>query len=399
MNTKDLFYKLKGVVASNPEKFFMNVSEFEGNLIAMFDYSLTIPADFATEWALEARGSLFQIDENHDHVKTLALPFEKFFNLHEYDFGSNEPLYNAVKEKYNIDVRSSDDVKALPVKHIYTKEDGSIITSFEMDGKMYTKSNSSVTSEYAAKGMELIQEDSDFEEKVRTLTMSSWNVIFEFTSDDPKYRIVLEYGKEELIVLAVRNSLTGEYMDHDQVISIFGDRAVKVHDKSLEEIFAEQYDATGIEGYIVETTSGLRYKVKTEWYVNIHRTKSHYFASPRNVWESFIANDLDDVYEVFSDEPDMKALLDRYVTVCNDLYSSIVHDGLHFYNQHNDLERPEYFKKIMEAKKSADSKMIMSLSYAASLKIKDQKDALDDLHDSLLIMKNMRKIGVTSLAV
>ena len=40
---KRIFDNLKLLVKSNPEKFFMNCSEYKGMKVAMFDYSLTIP--------------------------------------------------------------------------------------------------------------------------------------------------------------------------------------------------------------------------------------------------------------------------------------------------------------------------------------------------------------------
>lgn len=397
MNTTELFYKLKEVVANNPEKFFMNISYYNNYRVAMFDYSLTIPADFNSMWALEARGSTFLVDENNEYLRTLALPFEKFFNLHEYDYETSSPLHTAAFEKYGVVVKSSNDIEALPIKNVFTKEDGSIITAFELNGLVDTKSNSSLTSEYADKGLELIHKDPVMYDVVQKLTYDKWSIIFEFTSNDPKYKIVLDYNEEKLIVLAVRNNVTGEYMDYHKVVELFGEsRVVKAHNKTIQELLEEQDTATEIEGYIVETTCGLRYKMKTRWYIDLHRTKSHYFSSGRNVWESFIKKELDDVYEVFNDKPEMKSLLDQYVSVCDNVYREIIHYGQEFFDTHKNLEPRAYFKLIREAS-TTNQREDMGLGYASSLYTVGHELALEKLHSRLLMQKYISKLGIAGL--
>lgn len=399
---KQVFEKLKLFVEQNPDKFFMNVSEFEGVRTAVFDYSLTVPNNFSTQYALEARGSLFQIDEDDNYVATLAMPFEKFFNLHEYDYANTELMHEAVSTRYGIEVHSSEDVKKLPIKNIFTKEDGSIITNFMLDNKMHCKSNSSLTSEYARKAEELLCQNNNLYAVAYTLLKDGWNTIFEFTSNNPKYRVVLPYDTEKLTVLAVRNNATGEYMNYESIVSAYGEEhVVKRHDKTLSELLEEQHNAIGIEGYIVETECGLRYKIKTEWYVGVHRTKSHLFSSPRNVWEAFINEELDDCYETFAENQEAKDMLDKYVAKCDQLYTFIVHTGNKYYELHKDKGRAEFFAKLKETRQAGltFAEEIALATYAARLYTADREDAMDRLKDILLIQKTVSRLGITSWEV
>lgn len=399
--SKEIFDNLKLVVKNNPEKFFMNVLEYDGVLTAVFDYSLTIPSNFISKYALEARGSLFHIDENHDYVATLALPFEKFFNPHEYDFADNEPLYSAISDKYNSEVKSSTDLLNLEIDSVYTKEDGSIITAYWLNNKLHCKSNSSLISEYARKAEELLDSTPTIKDQVGKLAINNWNTIFEFTSNNPKYRIVLPYDTEKLIVLAVRNNQTGEYMAHDKVIEYFGNSlVVQQHDKTIEQLLIEVDNATGIEGYIVKTKSGLRYKLKTKWYVELHKVKSHLFASPRNIWEAFLNEQLDDCYDTFSDDEHSKELLDKYVTKCNNFYTNIVHNGLEIYNSHKHLDNIAFFDYIKKSR-SSDTVDGLSKHLATRMFISNgnKAESLAALKNRLLMQKVISTLGIAGWVV
>ena len=394
---KRIFDNLKLLVKSNPEKFFMNRSEYKGMKVAMFDYSLTIPSDFNGDDAFECRGSLFQVDEDNNYVKTLALPFEKFFNIHEYDFGNNEGLYYTVKQTYGVDVRSSSELLALPIKNVLVKEDGSIIAAFEFQGELCTKSNSSLTSDYAKWGYDIINNDKHLLDKTTELVNQDKVVLYELRlRDNP---IVLEYDRDSIIVLAVRDRTTGEYMSYNDVVAHFGKEYVveeKTH--TANEIVELLETLTDTEGFVVTTECGLRYKAKTNWYVERHHRLSHFFASPRHVWEAFVNGDLDDCYALFSGNEINKARIDNLVEKCDNLYTQMLHDGVELYEQFKHCTRPDFFKHIKEYVVVNDNRKDKMISgYIAEQLYKsggDREVTAEKIKTILLKKANISELGI-----
>jgi T4 RnlA family RNA ligase len=395
---KRIFDNLKLLVASNPEKFFMNVSEYEGIRIAMFDYSLTIPNDFAGEDAFECRGSLFQVDENNEYVKTLVLPFEKFFNVHEYDFGNNDSLYATVKKTFGVDVRSSKDLLALPIKNVMVKEDGSIISAYELNGKILCKSNSSVTSDYARKAEELLYADSYLYEMVSQLVYKNKVVIFELKLTD--LPIVIQHKEDSLVVLAVRDRETGEYMEYEKVAKHFGGNfVVEVKDHDPSEFEQLQQTLENTEGFVILTECGLRYKLKTQWYIDRHHRVSYLFSSARNIWETYINGDLDDCYASFSENQLNKERLDNVVARCDELYKKIIHDGVETYNSLKHLERKDFFQTLFKLRKDTYNECVGVLVETIYKKNGNIEESVKHLHEKLLKKTTISGLGISKWVI
>jgi predicted kinase len=82
---------------------------------------------------------------------------------------------------------------------------------------------------------------------------------------------VIEHIDDKLILLTVRNNVTGEYMDIDTMD--IPEKVVKVQYKLLESTFkklnGKVMNMVGKEGVVIFLPNGKRYKLKSKWYVRV----------------------------------------------------------------------------------------------------------------------------------
>jgi RNA ligase len=120
--------------------------------------------------------------------------------------------------------------------------------------------------------------------------------LFEFVS--PDNRIVLKYDEPELVLLAIRHNITGEYLDIEGLRSNEFFPVVPSYgalDGDFDEYIARQRGKEGREGDIIRFVDGHMLKIKNDWYVRIHKVKDK-IRTDRHVLALLLANDLDDVY-------------------------------------------------------------------------------------------------------
>ena len=388
MTIETLFNEMKELT-EHSEKFFMNHHVYRGRNVVVFDYSLTIPANFSSQAALECRGSVFEVDENMNFVRCVCRPYEKFLNSHEYDYDGNQPLFDNVKNVYGVDVRGSEDVRNLDVAYALDKLDGSIISAFDWDGDLDMKSNSSLTSDYKWMALDMIHEDETLFEKSRELTDQNYTVIYEMISSNPKYQIVLTYDVDRLIVTGVRHNDTGKYFSYQEMVDHFGSEYVVEKIENWD--WSDAVSKDNIEGYVLVTECGLRVKMKTEWYVTHHNTKENFLSTARHFWEAYINGDTDDVFLVIKGNPVLEDRFNDLLTKCDNLYTQIMEDGHNFYEENKELSNADYFMKL----KSHDFENFMSSTYASLLKNTPHEKAAKVVDDKMLIKKNISKMGIS----
>lgn len=152
------------------------------------------------------------------------------------------------------------------------------------------------------------------------LRMQAMNktAIFEWTAPDA--RIVLLYTKPELVLLHVRDNVTGEYMYPEDLHTWANEYGVRVVDE-VTEFFCtmpdEETGATwilfdakkmleaaktreGIEGWIVQFEDGDMVKVKTDWYLKRHRAMT--FLRERDIVELVLDEGIDDLKSLLVSE-------------------------------------------------------------------------------------------------
>lgn len=227
----------------------------------------------------ECRGIIF--NSNGDLI---SRRLHKFFNLNER---TETLLENVDFAKPHI---------------ILDKLDGSMITPILINGAVRWGTKMGLT-DVAAPVEKFIADHPEFqyEKFARDYIADGFTPIFEWCSR--KQRIVIDYPEDQLVLIAVRNNITGEYVSYTDMYwrsFEYGDDTIPVvkgYDgsiKNMETLLEKSKDLEGAEGWVVRFNDGHMLKVKGEWYVRIHKTKDN-LNFEKNIVDMIITGKIDDV--------------------------------------------------------------------------------------------------------
>lgn len=229
------------------------------------------------EITLQCRGLV-----TNSNGEVVARPFKKFFNYEEL---SPEQIPN---EEYEV----------------YEKMDGSLGILFNYNGQWVMATRGSFTSPQSIKGWELLQKY-NFNRLI-----DKYTYLFEIIY--PENRIVCQYDFEDLILLGVVETRTGnevniqfgnnEDIRFKNLINNLGFKVV-----TLYKTWGESYDllkeeiSNDKEGYVIRFRNGFRMKIKGDEYVRLHKILTN--ISNRDIWE-YLKDDrpLDDILDKVPDE-------------------------------------------------------------------------------------------------
>lgn len=243
----------------------------------------------------ECRGLTF--DRNG---KILSRRFHKFFNIGERE----ETLPSKID---------------MTQKHtLMEKLDGSMMTPLIIDGNVTwaTKQGYSEVAQTATKWLN--SHTNNYEKLARYMHESSRTPIFEFCA--PFNRIVVEYQDPQMVLLAVRHNITGEYLSYDNLVAIAEEFDVPVVKQftgfdSVEYLLEQAKQTQGSEGFVLDF-DGHKVKTKSDWYLSIHRTIDMFY-HPRHLANAILAETMDDA----------KSLMDDYrLQMANDFEAAFVRD-------------------------------------------------------------------------
>jgi len=184
---------------------------------------------------------------NHETGEIVARAFDKFFNWGE-----------------------SARVSHAPILTITEKMDGSLGILYRWQGEYYIATRGNFDSDQAIWATTFLQANYDLHNLADELTL-----LFEIIY--PDNRIVVNYGqREDLVLLAVRNRHTGDYLPLEQMRHIgeqYGFSLPKVHTFSDIDLLIKNANMLDIttEGYVVEFSDGQRFKFKSLRYLELHK--------------------------------------------------------------------------------------------------------------------------------
>jgi len=231
----------------------------------------------------ECRGIIFDT-ETGDIIRR---PFHKFFNVNERE-------------------ETQDHVIDLSRPHaILEKLDGSMIAPFIVNGQMIWGTKMGAT-DVAKPVEEFVKNNPQYERFATSCIANGVTPIFEWCSR--KQRIVLDYKEDQLILTALRDMHTGEY------IKLFGDGRINrlhVEDWDIPVVRAFEFtnygeqtdmkafleyvrDLEDLEGFVVRFDDGHMLKLKCHWYLQIHKAKEA-ILQDRNIVELILDDKLDDI--------------------------------------------------------------------------------------------------------
>jgi RNA ligase len=234
-------------------------------------YSISTPDLFDTPHARECRGITFDRDGN-----ILARALHKFFNVGE-------------KEHTQVNV-----INWNGTERVMDKRDGSMITAMILDGQVVCKTKKSFETIQALNANELMKANPKYEAFVRECAKLCLTPTFEWTS--PVDRIVLKYDSPELVLLHLRDLVTGRYiLNIESIAEPFGIPCVQdltpVVFNPHHLIEAAKTDELK-EGWIVQFADGDMVKVKTKWYMDLHHSVT--FTRERDIASMIVNETVDD---------------------------------------------------------------------------------------------------------
>lgn len=216
--------------------------------------------------------------------KTLSRVLHKFFNAGERE----ETLLE------NIDITKK--------KIRLEKLDGSMVHPLKLNG--YTRWATKMGVTDVSMQTEVAIASGKFDEAAAFSDYcleQGFTPIFEWCSR--KNRIVVDHPEDRLVLLAVRDIYTGSYWLHEDMAmsSIhYGFEVVQAYpDEDLTELEAyieniHNHSGPLTEGEILRFVDGQMLKIKTQAYVNLHRTKDK-IQKERNLVAVLLAGQLDDL--------------------------------------------------------------------------------------------------------
>lgn len=373
MIMKHMFNSMMKLVEKNETFYFTDYTKL-GNTYRVFSYRLASYTDFLEEYALEMRGTTFLIRPDADPL-IVSRPFDKFFNLDENPFTANLDLTKAT--------------------HYEEKADGSLIATyydpitevFGLKSKQAFFSEQAIMAEAYLKG----EDNIPLGKEIMSWVISGHTVLMELCS--PANRIVLEYPTTHLKVHGIRNNLTGEYVPKNSLdtnSALFKAWVNQVEVKGLPENFvASTVALNGIEGYVVHGPWG-RFKLKTQWYCNLHHLKDS-IASSKRLIEAIIYERIDDVKALFKTDSFTIGRIQEMESKIIPVFNHIVKTTEDFYLNNKDLDRksfaikgqkdiPECFHLVMVkyVGKEPDYKEYVMKYVKEIFKIEDEKEVANN---------------------
>lgn len=267
--------------------FFKDFKTQLGTKCRIFSYNYASYSDWLKPGALEARGIMFELDAKDQPVRIMARPMEKFFNLEENPFTMDLDLSG--------------------LEYAMTKADGSLISTYTEQGLLFTKSKTSISSTQAIEAKQLLINVYYRELADRALELAEAGFTCNFEYVAPNNRIVLNYDEKDLILLNVRNNETGEYVPISELKAdpVLRKYLIDVYpprdDVNAEEMIEEIRKMVDIEGFVFQHETGLKFKLKTEWYSNLHRVKDT-LNNNEALFTVVVAGGSDDMKSLFADE-------------------------------------------------------------------------------------------------
>ena len=229
----------------------------------------------------ELRGIIFD-----EHGNIISRRLHKFFNVNERD----ETL--------------SRNINFSRPHVILEKLDGSMITPFMSGGVIRWGTKMGIT-DVAKPVEEWVKDHPGYIDFAASCIDAGVTPIFEWCSN--KQRIVVDHPKDRLVLIAVRDNITGEYESYDalcvngKVFEMEVVRAFVGNVVSMQHLIDECKNIEGMEGWVVRFDDGHMVKVKGDWYVRMHKTKDG-LSQEKTVIDMIINEKIDDAKAFMLDD-------------------------------------------------------------------------------------------------
>lgn len=278
--------------------FYESKSVLNGYKVSVFNYRLASWSDFNIPGAKEMRGITWVFNSDGSLFKRYLL-LEKFFNLNQVP----DTMYSEVKD--------------FKIKSIYNKEDGSVASFIKLpDGSVFGKSKMSVITDQAEGIMRVYKSNKSVKRFVDWTLENEIVAIFEYVA--PSNKIVLRYEKEDLILLKLRNNITGELLDLNDYLDVIGDIRMAPFETgyTLEKLIEMASYTEDKEGWIIEFENGLLMKIKTDFYFKRHGILTEDIYRENVIINYILTDEIDDVIaQIPEDEIEAHARIEKIISI------------------------------------------------------------------------------------
>lgn len=251
------------------------------NYVVMNRDTFDGPDPWVVKLRRECRGLIFDED---GHLA--ARRFHKFFN---------------VGEAY-VPIESVDLSKP---HRVLEKLDGSMISPVIIGGHVRWTTRMGIT-HVAMEAEAWVQQHDAYREFAEDCLNEGLTPIFEWCSR--RNKIVLDYPEDRLVLLGVRDIESGIYAAWEitaDVAEAYGIEIVGSIDTSnvtdVTDLIAQLSEVEDQEGVVIRFDDGHMIKIKTPWYVALHKSKDA-LRFERNLVELILYNQLDDLMPVLQAE-------------------------------------------------------------------------------------------------
>lgn len=228
-----------------PKTFYESKKLYDNYKFSFFNYRLAKHEHFVESNAFEMKGITFL---HHNEKIHHYLMFNKFWELDQYPAFT----YENFKDK--------------KIKKVMVKEDGNLVSFLKLpDGKIISRVKGGFKTLFNKEANDFIYNNLTYYKFIEWCLDNNIVPLFEIVG---KNRIVLKYDKSDLILLNLRNNLTGEYLDKVDY-NMSGINVIKTEDLSLEDMIELSKTREDFEGWVVQFEDDTLLKVKTDWYYEI----------------------------------------------------------------------------------------------------------------------------------
>jgi T4 RnlA family RNA ligase len=357
------FYESKMIVDG------FNVSVFNYRLAQYKDFANPIPEKPELK-GYEMRGLTFVFNEDGSLFNRYVL-LEKFFNLNQVP----DSLYSVVKN--------------YKIKFINNKEDGSIASFVKLpNGKVIGKSKMGFDNDQADGINRVYKTNKEVKSLVDWALNNNIVPVFEYVA--PNNRIVLRYPSEELILLRLRDNVTGKHIDiRDHLDKVGTIRVAPFEDEikdldQLIELTATQVDK---EGSIVtcedEFGRDFFFKLKTPWYCERHGLLTEDLYREHIIIGYILDDKIDDILgQIPEDEKEAHIRINKIIDIVKKSISDKVSEIEKDYRQYVSMNISKKDYAINHRKNNPNFGFVMNMVKADDLRRMSKEEILD-IYDNM----------------
>jgi RNA ligase len=191
-----------------------------------------------------------------------------------------------------------EDLKNLKILKVQEKIDGTLLQPILIDNKIYFKSKLRFDSFEAKRANEILNSSENLKKFIFNCYKNNKIPLFEYISQ--KSQVVMDYKKEALILIQVRDLKSGEYdLEFEKEAKKFSIECAQVcESKNLQDYLTQKKNCTSKEGWVI-IFEGMHFvKVKTDEYLKRHSLIAK--VEPHHIIQKALENRIDEYFQILN---------------------------------------------------------------------------------------------------